>query len=174
MNERTMFDVGKVMDEVFGVAQSFGETFTDALRNGPHQHHGRNPWSLWNENVDFYPAFNYPPANVYMTEDKRLVFEFALAGFDEKDIDLKFHGDHMILNARIPLEMNEREGVRYFKRRLKLKDIEGQRYYVPADKFDRENVKAVFSRGILRVELPPKEDFSDDETIHIVVEKEGE
>ncbi|HUX21548.1 MAG TPA: Hsp20/alpha crystallin family protein [Spirochaetia bacterium] len=174
MNERSMFDIGKVMDEVFGAAQSFSETFSDAFRNGPNMHHARGPWSFFNENVDFYPAFNYPPANVYITGDKQLIFEFALAGFDEKDIDLKFHGDYMVLSARIPMEMNEREGVRYFKRRLKLKDIEGQRYYAPADKFDRENVKAVFKRGILRVELPPKEDPSDDEAIRIDIEKEGE
>ena len=174
MNERTMFDIGKVMDEVFGAAQSFSETFSDALRNGPQQHRERGPWWMWNEIVDFYPAYNYPPANVYRTEDKRIVFEFALAGFDEKDIDLKFHGDYMILSARIPVDVGERDGVRYFKRRLKLKDIEGQRYYAPADKFDRENVKAAYRRGILRVELPPKEEYSDAESIHIEIEKEDE
>jgi len=174
MNEHTMFDVGKVMDELFGAAQSFSETFSDAFRNGPQGQRGRGPWSFFNENIDFYPAYNYPPANVYMTDDRHLVFEFALAGFDEKDIDLKFHGDYMMLSARIPADMNDRDGVRYFKRRLKLKDIEGQRYYAPADKFDRDNVKAVFKHGILRVDLSPKEDVADDAAIRIDIEQEGE
>jgi len=174
MNERSMFDVGKVMDDIFGAAQSFSESFSDAFRNGPQMHRGHGPWWLWNENVDFYPAFNYPPANIYMTDDKHLVFEFALAGFEESDIDLKFQGDQMVLSARIPMEMRERDGVRYFKRRLKLKDIENQRYYAPADKFDRENVKAVFKRGILRVDLPPNEEVSNDEGVHIEIEKEDE
>ena len=175
MNERSMFDVGKVMDEIFGAAQSFSESFSDAFRTGPqHTHRGRGPWWFWNDNVDFYPAFNYPPANIFMTDDKHLVFEFALAGFEESNIDLKFQGDYMVLSARMPSEANGHEGVRYFKRRLKLKDIENQRYYAPADKFDRENVKAVFKRGILRVELPPNEEVSTEEGIHIEIEKEEE
>lgn len=174
MNQRNMFDVGRVMDEVFGAAQSFTENFSDALRHGPGSHHARGPWWLWNENVDFYPAFNYPPANIYMTEDKHLIFEFALAGFDENDVQLKFRGDYMVLNAKIPGDMNDREGARYFKRRLKLKNIENQRYYAPVDKFDHENVKAVFKRGILHVDLPPNEEATEEEGIQIDIEKEEE
>ncbi len=171
MHDRNMFDVGKAMDEIFGAAQSFAETFKDNIRHGEHF---RGPWTFWNENVDFYPAFHYPPSNIYLTADKHLVLEFALAGFDEVAIDLKFSGDYLILNARVPAELGEREGVRYFKRRLKLRDIEGQRYYVPADKFNRDQVKAVFKNGILRVDLPPNEVTKADDGVHIAIEKEGD
>lgn len=168
------FDIGRVMDEMFGAAQSFSESFQDAVRRGPQMQGGRGPWWWWNENVDFYPAYNYPPANIYMTDDKRLIFEFALAGFEEKDIDLQFKGDYMVLSAKIPMEMGEKDSVRYFKRRLKLKDIENQRYYAPSDKFDREKVKAHFKRGVLRVELPPNEEVPQEEGVHIDIEKEEE
>ncbi len=174
MTERSMFDIGKAMDEIFDAAKSFSEAFHENFKPGEHDflHHG--PWSWWKENVDFYPAFQYPPANIYVTPDKHLIFEFALAGFDEAGIDLKFQGDYLALSARVPADLSEREGLRYFKRRLKLRDIEGQRYYVPADKFDQQSVRAVFKNGILQVDLPPNEEFKGGEGIRIEIVKEGE
>jgi HSP20 family molecular chaperone IbpA len=112
--------------------------------------------------------------NVFMTADRTLVFEFALAGFDEKNIDLSFQGDYMIFSARIMVDQPVEENVRFFKRRLKLKDIDKQKYFVPADKFDQEKVKAVFRNGILRITVPPKEDTTVNEGIKIEIIKEGE
>jgi len=108
-----------------------------------------------------------------MLPDKSLVFEFALAGFDEKNISLSFQGDYMVFSAKIDAEKPE-EGVRYFKRRLRLKDIDKQKYYVPVDKFDQAKVKAVFRNGILKVTIPPKEVVDIPEGIKIEIIKEGE
>ncbi len=79
----------------------------------------------------------------------------------------------MVFSARIDVEQPE-EGVRYFKRRLKLKDIDKQKYYVPADKFDQEKVKAAFRNGILKVTVPPKDVVDTPEGIKIEIVKEGE
>jgi HSP20 family molecular chaperone IbpA len=103
-----------------------------------------------------------------------MVFELALSGFDEKDISLSFQGDYMVFSARISLEEAPEEDVRYFKRRLKLKDIDKQKYYVPAEKFDQAAVKAVFKNGILRVTVPPKETGEPNEGIKIEIVKEGD
>jgi len=97
--------------------------------------------------------------NVFLTADRTLVFEFALAGFDEKNIDLSFQGDYMIFSARIIVDQPVEENVRFFKRRLKLKDIDKQKYFVPADKFNQENVKAVFRNGILRITVPAQRGY---------------
>lgn len=102
-----------------------------------------------------------------------MVFEFALSGFDEKDISLSFQGDYMVFSARIGTEAAPEDGVRYFKRRLKLKDIDKQKYYVPAEKFDQAAVRAVFKNGILRVTVPPKESEAQSEGIKIEIVKEG-
>jgi HSP20 family molecular chaperone IbpA len=112
--------------------------------------------------------------NVYMMADRTLVFEFALAGFDEKDIGLSFQGDYMVFSARMSLDVPADEGVRYFKRRLKLKDIEKQKYYVPADKYQQDGVKAVYRNGILKVTVPPKEESTTPEGIKIEILKDGE
>ena len=105
---------------------------------------------------------------------RSLIFEFALAGFDEKNISLAFQGDYMVFSAKIDPASDGEETFRYFKRRLKLKDIEKQKYYVPVDKYDQEKVKAVFRNGILRVSVPPKEDPGMNDGIKIEIVKDDE
>ncbi|HUX39231.1 MAG TPA: Hsp20 family protein, partial [Rectinemataceae bacterium] len=90
------------------------------------------------------------------------------------DIQLSFQGDYMVFTARIGADTVVDEGVRYVKRRLKLKDVERQKYYVPADKFAQDMVKAVFRNGILKVTVPPKEDSATPEGIKIEILHEGE
>lgn len=184
---RMYVDIGTILDEVFDAAKSFGANFQDMgekmgeklgpnfnvhVNAGP----GAKPWfdAGQDENADYYPGYSYPPMNIYLTNERGMVFEFALAGFDEKDISLTFQGDYMVFNAKIGLEDLPEDDVRYFKRRLKLKDVEKQKYYVPADKFAQDKVRAVFRNGILKVMVPPKEDTDATEGIKIEILKEGE
>ncbi|NLJ47456.1 MAG: Hsp20/alpha crystallin family protein [Treponema sp.] len=169
---RMYVDIGSMLDEIFDAAKNFGEEMQDKFGPGGAP---RGPWFHgpdFDENTDWYPNFSYPPMNIYLTPDRTLVFEFAVAGFDEKDISLSFQGDYMLFSARIGLESAPEDGVRFIKRRLKLKDIEKQKYYVPADKFAQEKVKAVFKNGILRVTVPPKEEMETAEGIKIEIVKE--
>ena len=170
MKDRIVIDIAQMLDEIFEATQSFGEAFKKGF-NFSHLHGG--PFR-WDENVDFYPHHSYPPANAYITEDRTLVFEFALAGFPESAINLEFQGDHMVLSAKAPADPEKPENVRYFKRRLKLKDIEGQKYFVPADKFDREKVKAVYKNGLLEVTIPSLENVASREGIKINIAQEDE
>ena len=144
---RTYIDLGAIFDELFDAASHFSG------------------------NIDYYPCFSYPPMNIYFTEDKSLNFEFALAGFDEKNIDLSFSGDYMVFSARIEntTEKNNTSNNHYLKRRLKLKDIEKQKYYVPVDKYAQEKVRAVFKNGILKVTVPPKPEKTQNEEINITI-----
>jgi len=185
-------DIGTMLDEIFEAAKDFGEKmkefgpeFGEQFRRGregpgpmggPGSPPRPNPWSdmAQDENADYYPGYSYPPMNNYLTPERSLVFEFALAGFDEKDISLTFQGDYMVFAAKIGEAGQPEEGVRYFKRRLKLKDVEKQKYYVPADKFEQEKVKAVFRSGILKVTVPPKEETATPEGIRIEIVKNGD
>jgi HSP20 family molecular chaperone IbpA len=197
-------DLGTIFDEIFDAAQNFSDEFHRNFNQfgpdcGPHHPFGgHSPFGQRgpsDENVDYYPNYSYPPMNVYMTADRSMIFEFALAGFDEKDISLSFQGDYMVFSARIAEGAMEdypgtyREGgqgssgggenrgsdenIRYFKRRLKMKDIEKQKYYVPLDKYAQEKVKAVFKNGILKVSIPPKEEPDQSDGIRIEIIKEG-
>ena len=170
MKDRIVIDLGQMMDEIFEATQSFGEAFKHGFN---FSHRGKGPFH-WDENVDYYPHHSYPPANAYITGERTLVFEFALAGFSESAINLEFQGDYMVLSAKAPEDPEKPEEVRYFKRRLKLKDIENQKYYVPADKFDRDQVKAVFRNGLLKVTIPSLENVESREGIKINIEQEDE
>jgi HSP20 family protein len=187
---RMYVDIGTILDEVFDAAKSFGVNFPGMgdkggektgpnfnvhVNNGPGAP-GPKPWfdSGQDENADYYPGYSYPPMNIYLTNERGMVFEFALAGFDEKDISLTFQGDYMVFSAKIGLDDLPDDDVRYFKRRLKLKDVEKQKYYVPADKFAQDRVRAIFRNGILKVTIPPNEVADAPEGIKIEILKEGE
>lgn len=176
-------DLGTIFDEIFEAAKDFGDEFQSNFRRygdgssfsdrGPFAERGPFAGGK-DDNVDYYPNYSYPPMNVYMLSDRSMVFEFALAGFDEKNVSLSFQGDYMVFSAHMEAEELPEEGVRFFKRRLKLKDIEKQKYYVPLDKFSQEKVKASFRNGILKVIVPPKEETETPEGIKIEIVKDGD
>jgi HSP20 family molecular chaperone IbpA len=199
-NSRSYLDLGEIFDDIFDAAQDFREEFQRSFRRDPFVKY------CFDENTDYYPNYSYPPMNIYMSADRSLTFEFALAGFEEKNISLAFQGDYMVFSAKIGaadapdggfggaagfgfdgipgksgvtgrepesgVEAGQ-EDVHYLKRRLKLKDIEKQKYYVPLDKYAQENVKAVFKNGILRVIVPPKDEPDQSDGIRIEIVKEG-
>jgi HSP20 family molecular chaperone IbpA len=172
MTEKTFtFDLGKIMDEAFRVAQSFGEAFGEKMTEGcpsteEMREHFRDKFK-WHSHGDFYPYYSYPPMNIFLTKDKSLVFEIALAGFQENDIDLQFKGDYLHFCAKAPKAAEEEEGIQYFKRRLKLKSIDEQRYYVPEDKFERDKVEARFKDGLLRVVIPAREEEKEKDGVKV-------
>ena len=192
---RNYMDLGSIFDEIFEATQNFKDQFHRNFKNfgtdGSGFRDDNFPFgkNFFDENIDYYPNYSYPPMNVFMTENKTLFFEFALAGFNEKDISLSFQGDYMIFSAKIDYAEKEQsalhgsdespelyqseENVRYFKRRLKMKDIEKQKYFVPLDKYAQEKVKAVFKNGILRVSIPPKDEPDHSDGIKIEIVKEG-
>jgi len=189
-------DLGSIFDEIFEAAQDFHDEFRKNFNSCGGIRPENHSW-IFDENTDYYPNYSYPPMNVYMTADRSLIFEFALAGFDEKDISLSFQGDYMVFSAVMPRNIwanrenssspdnsagqdstadesnSTDDNICYFKRRLKMKDIEKQKYFVPLDKYAQDKVKAVFRNGILRVSIPPKEepDQSDGIKIEIVSEE---
>ena len=189
---RNYLDLGSIFDEIFEATHNFRDQFQRNFNNFNNNETGfrgfrDGPFPFgkhsFEENIDYYPNYSYPPMNVFMSENKTLFFEFALAGFNEKDISLSFQGDYMIFSAKIDYEAKDssdnpeifhpEENVRYFKRRLKMKDIEKQKYFVPLDKYAQEKVKAVFKNGILRVSIPPKDEPDQNDGIKIEIVKDG-
>jgi len=167
------FDLGRIMDEAFKFAENFGQAFdhdtADRIRRAA-ERHGMGPFGA----PDFYPGYLYPPANVYLTKEKKLVFEIALTGFEEKDLTIQFRGDSMLFSAKAPTVTEPEESIQYFKRRLKLKDIEEQRFYVPADKFNQSATQATFKNGLLRIIVPPREQGDQGAEIKVDIKPNNE
>ncbi len=170
-------DLGAIFDDIFRAAQDFSDQFQQNLRDfGSRGRNGccdRRPEFNFsdarNSNADYYPAYSYPPTNVYITNDKKLVFEFAVAGFAEEDLSLRFQGDYMYLSAKISSENTPDDNISYLKHRLKFKDIESQKYFAPESKFDQASAQAVYKNGILRVFIPPKEEPIIDDGIKVEI-----
>ncbi|MDR2748135.1 MAG: Hsp20/alpha crystallin family protein [Treponema sp.] len=191
MKGRGYVDLGSIFDEIFDAAQNFQDELHSNFQHYGHDFPGGRPFDpfgkgFFDENTDFYPNYSYPPMNIYMSGDLSLTFEFALAGFEEKDISLSFQGDYMVFSAassaaappESPRDGESRqeggqENPQYIKRRLKMKNIEKQKYYVPLDKYAQEKVRAVFKNGILKVTIPPKDEPDQNEGIKIEIIKEG-
>jgi molecular chaperone IbpB/HSP20 family protein len=179
-NKSFTFDLGRIMDEAFDWAQEFGERFQQGMRGLEFPEELREKLKeRFKCYEDLYPHYPYPPANIYLARDKSLIFEIALAGFEERDIGLEFRGDYLYFSARAPQpraaapETGEpEEGVQFFKRRLKLKSIEEQRYYVPTDKFEQGRVEARFHNGLLRVTVPARETAARSQGIKVNIASE--
>jgi len=167
MKNREFLDIRELMDEIFEAAEGFRKAVENEMGSWKNA-------ADWGDHRDYYPAYSYPPMNVYMTEDKSLVFQFALAGFREQDVSLEFRGDYLYFSANAPVQGVKEEGIHYFKRRLKFKGIQEQKYFVPEDRFDREAVKAVFAQSILTVTIPAKAAAPETEGIRVTIVTDDE
>ena len=100
-----------------------------------------------------YEFSTFPPSNVYLKEDRTLDFEFVVAGYNEDNIKIEFDGDYMVLNLKSSQEDKKEENGKFILRNIK-KSNSASKYYVPSDKYDRENAKASLKNGILKVSIP--------------------
>ena len=136
--------LNNILEEIFGAAESVKEKVYSQVERS---------LNINGEGADYYPAYNYPPMNVYITEQKSLVFEMALAGFDLQDIHLSFQGDFMYFNAdwkRPPPPLVRT----WLKKRMKAKSILEQKYFVPGNRFDHSQASATFVNGLLTITIP--------------------
>lgn len=164
MHNRDYLDLGRLLDQIFQATEQFTNSFGnygfEARKNTEHH--------------NYYSVYPFPPANIYMLSDKTMVLEFALAGYRDSDVSLEFQGDYMVLSANAPEPEVNADDVIFFNRRLKYKDLENQKYFVPEDKFDRDNAKAVFRNGILKVSVPAREEVQNPAGVKIKIVNEDE
>jgi len=152
---RKMRDMGRDMARETGPF-GFESRFERAFNRGPGQR------------CSFY---FYPPANIYETHDGNLVLEFALSGIEESEISVEFRGDYLVLSAKTASRTGDAEEGEYYRRGFRPRDIEGQKYYVPAEDYLQDRAKASFKHGVLSVVIPSKE--SEREGIKVTIIKEG-
>jgi HSP20 family molecular chaperone IbpA len=108
--------------------------------------------------MDFRNVYSasFPPANVILKKNKNLVFEFAVAGYNQDNIDISFEGDKMVLDLKKPEKKVEEEDS-YLVRGIKT-SCHKSLYFVPVSKYDVENTTASMKDGMLIVEIPAKEE----------------
>jgi HSP20 family molecular chaperone IbpA len=97
----------------------------------------------------------FPPCDYYADEDGTLHFDFAVAGYKEDEISLKFEDDHLILILS-PKKEEKKEG-RIFQKAIKISEST-TKVYVPFSKYDVAKVDATLEDGMLKVVIPSKEE----------------
>lgn len=102
----------------------------------------------------FYGAPNYPPSDVYISEDKTLNFTFAMAGFKEDEIRISFDSDKMIVSSKTTSKKDD--SVAYLRKGIAKRNIEVKEP-VPFSRYDVDKAQASFVNGILHVSIPIKE-----------------
>jgi HSP20 family molecular chaperone IbpA len=165
------------MEDIVHAAREFGRKMQDMGR-GFAQETGAWDFESKAERIfDKGPArhcfrssfYFYPPANIYESRDGSLVLEFSLSGIEERGITVEFKGDYLVLSAKAA--PREEDGGDYYRRGFRPRDIDRQKYFVPAGEYAQERAKATFKNGMLTVAVPPKE--SAQEGIKVTIEKEG-
>ncbi len=134
-----LFGLMDFFDQMFGDPEDFFRNFS--LCNCEH---------LFSEGV----FAGFPPVNIFVEKDKTLNFEFAVAGYNENDINLDFDGNYMelVIKKKTP----NRDDVKILRRGIRSSDVRSK-YYVPADKYDYANTEAELKNGMLKVSVPSKE-----------------
>lgn len=104
----------------------------------------------------------FPPCDIYFHEEsKDLEFQFALAGYPKDEIDLSFEDDYLILSLGFQGSKEETSKEEPKKEAL-MRGIKRSRYkakyFVPFAKYNVEEAKAEYKDGILRVNIPAKEE----------------
>ena len=103
-----------------------------------------------------YGTPSFPPANVSINkENKDLVFDFALAGYTDDELDISFSGDYLLL--KIESNKKENEQLKPVHIGIKRQDV-NFKYYVPSDKYDQDGVVANLANGILTIKVPAREE----------------
>lgn len=172
------FDFGGMVDEIVNAARQFGEKMKEmGPEMGPFPFGFdpcRGPWAAGpgpGAHRGQAGVYFYPPTNSYTTRDGSLVFEFALAGIDESAVSVTFQGDYLVLTAKAATKDEESDAAGYSRRGFRPRDIDRQKYGVPAEDYAQEKAKAVFRNGVLTVTVPPKE--SEGGGVRIEIVKEG-
>lgn len=99
---------------------------------------------------------NFPPADIYADGEDLLVFEFAVAGYDPKDINIVFEGNSLKVTRDAPPESKKCEN-HYFKQKIAKRNFE-VKYTLAIGKFDTAKSTASFKDGILKIEIPRDKD----------------
>jgi len=107
----------------------------------------------------FLPVFSngnsFKPAVNIREDDKNYVLDFAIPGFDKKDLKIDMNEDVLTISSETNNESEEsKDG--YSRKEFSYKAF-SRSFYVP-ENVNREKIEANYKDGILTVSLPKQEE----------------
>jgi HSP20 family protein len=116
---------------------------------------------------DDMPVTRWEPAIDVFETDKAYVLKAELPGIEEKDVHVNVEGNILTLTGE---RKHEEEVKKEHYHRTESFYGTFSRSFVLPDSVDREKIKATFKQGIMKLEMPKKEEVKPKE-IKIEVEK---
>ena len=111
---------------------------------------------------DFISSSNgsFPHTNFKISkETKDMEIEMALAGYKKEDIDIIFDDDLLIVKTKEEYKKDKKEEDKFFVIKNDIKQSSFEiKFNVPFDKYNVDKSKAVFENGVLRIDVPVKEE----------------
>lgn len=96
-----------------------------------------------------------PAVNIKETDDSFHV-EMAAPGMKKDDFKIQLEGTALSISAKHQTESDEAEGD-YSRKEFSYRSFE-RTFHLPKDVVDSENIKAKYEDGILKVEVPKREE----------------
>ena len=128
----------------------------------------RNEFDLWDDffgGDDFFePRFNFKPGTELMKTDikekkDKYVVEIDLPGCSKENINLSLDKGYLNVSAKIEKESNDDKDEKYIRKERFYGEC-SRNFYV-GDEVKEEDIFAEFKNGILRLEVPKKEEHKE-------------
>lgn len=139
VRSKSGYSVGSLQDEMNRLFESFGGGLTS---------------SFFNTSSSTEGLFNTPAIDI-TESDKNYKVEVELPGMKEKDVDVDIHGKYLTIKAEKKTS-DENKDQNYIRR---------ERYYglyqrtiLLPDEADADKANAHFSKGVLTIEVPKREE----------------
>jgi HSP20 family molecular chaperone IbpA len=99
---------------------------------------------------------NFPPCNISTDKEGTIKFEFALAGYDERDLGVNVEDDKLVISASCNKEDKDNQEEAYLHHGIRAREFRA--VYPIGTRFDTTQAQAAFRNGILTVRIPVAEE----------------
>jgi HSP20 family protein len=130
-------------DFYLSVGRAFDNLFSDAFKSVPAP-------AFFDE---LYSVTSFPPTDVYLDKDKNLTFELSVSGYTPEDILIEATGDYLIVSSEKKVD-EENDGKKFLRQGIKRSKFIAK-YFVPSSKYCKDEIKANYKNGILKIVISP-------------------
>ena len=112
---------------------------------------------LFNWDINFANTGNSIPAvNIKETPESFLV-EMAAPGMEKKDFKIELDGSALTISSEKQNESEEKDGENYNRKEFSFQSFY-RTFHLPKDVVNADKIKAKYENGLLRLEIPKREE----------------
>ncbi|HBL74042.1 MAG TPA: heat-shock protein Hsp20 [Prolixibacteraceae bacterium] len=122
--------------------------------------------NLWDDFFNEREWSSSPDVNI-MESSEHYEIEIAAPGLEKKDFHIDLKDNVLTVSSEKKTEHKERQGLKIVRREFSYSSF--SRSFVIPEGVDFSKINASHSNGILKIELPKKEEFKDQEPRQIAI-----